>query len=151
MKISFRVPWTPTNQTKKVSLFRVYITASTAPKSLLRQVLQEKARWRGHSPSRARRWQEIQEQARQLIIALPRVQRVPTSSFPFLTVKIRRPPNQPKGEPVHHLARARKITSAIIPYLKRLRTRLSLIPARRRATYQIIRCRKAKLFLIRFR
>ena len=66
-------------------------------------------------------------------------------------MKIRRPLNQPKEEPVHHLAQARKITSAITPYLKKLRMRLCLIPERRRATYQIIRYRKAKRFLIRFR
>jgi hypothetical protein len=66
-------------------------------------------------------------------------------------VKIRRPLNQPKEVPVHHLAQARKITSAITPYLRRLRTRLCLIPQKRRATYPIIRYRKAKQFLIKFR
>lgn len=66
-------------------------------------------------------------------------------------MKIRRLLNQPKEVPVHHLARARKITSAITPYLRRLKMRLCLIPQRRRATYPIIRYRKAKQFLIRFR
>lgn len=151
MTISFRVPWILYSQTRRESLYRVHIAASPAPKPFQRLILQEKARWRGHSPSRARIWQVITGQALQWITALPRVLRVPTSSFLYLTVKIRRPLNQPKEVQVHHLGRARKTTSAITPYLKKLRMRLCLIPQRRRATYPIIRYRKAKQFLIRFR